>query len=69
MTGAELLAGVPSATRPRTRVAFIIYGLAPAGPELRLLEFARQFPATTEMHVCVIGDDLTLLEEDRKSVV
>ncbi|HEY7567609.1 MAG TPA: glycosyltransferase family 4 protein [Gemmatimonadaceae bacterium] len=50
-----------------TRVLFIIYGLAPAGPELRLLEFARHFPATTEVHLCVIGDDLTLLEEFRKT--
>lgn len=69
MPGAELLAGAPAATRPRTRVLFIIYGLAPAGPELRLLEFARHFPATTEVHICVIGDDLTLLEEFRKTGV
>lgn len=67
MTGAELLAGAPAATRPRTRVLFIIYGLAPAGPELRLLEFARHFPASTEVHICVIGDDLTLLEEFRST--
>jgi len=65
--GADLLAGAPAATRPPTRVLFIIYGLAPAGPELRLLEFARHFPATTEVHLCVIGDDLTLLEEFRKT--
>jgi glycosyltransferase involved in cell wall biosynthesis len=32
-----------------------------------LLEFARHFPATTEVHLCVIGDDLTLLEEFRKT--
>ncbi len=67
MTGAEPLAGVAAATRPPTRVLFIIYGLTPAGLELRLLEFARHFPATTAVHVCVIGDDLTLLEEFRKT--
>lgn len=32
-----------------------------------MLEFARHFPATTEVHLCVIGDDLTLLEEFRKT--
>ncbi|MGH7695356.1 MAG: hypothetical protein ACRENH_10255, partial [Gemmatimonadaceae bacterium] len=67
MPAAELLANASAATRPPTRVLFIIYGLAPAGPELRLLEFARRFPATTEVHLCVIGDDLTLLEEFRKT--
>lgn len=50
-----------------TRVLFIIYGLQPAGPELRILEFARGFPATTEVHVCVVGDDLTMLDEFRKT--
>lgn len=67
LTGAELLAGVPAAVRPPTRVLFIIYGLTPAGPELRLVEFARHFPASTEVHICVIGDDLTLLDELRKT--
>jgi glycosyltransferase involved in cell wall biosynthesis len=46
---------------------FVIYGLAPAGPELRLLDFARQFPGTIDVHVCVIGDDLTLLPEFQKT--
>lgn len=32
-----------------------------------MLEFARHFPATTEVHLCVTGDDLTLLEEFRKT--
>jgi glycosyltransferase involved in cell wall biosynthesis len=67
LTRAEFLPGSRAATRPPTRVLFIIYGLAPAGPELRLLEFSRQFPATIEVHICVIGDDLTLLEELRKT--
>lgn len=66
MSGIELLASVPPATRPHTKVLFIIYGLGPAGPELRLLEFARHFPTTIEVHICVIGDDLTLLEQFRK---
>ncbi|MGH7949843.1 MAG: glycosyltransferase, partial [Candidatus Binataceae bacterium] len=67
MPGPELLAGVPAATRPPTRVLFIIYGLTPAGPELRLLEFARHFPTEAEVHICVIGDDLTLTDELRKT--
>jgi glycosyltransferase involved in cell wall biosynthesis len=49
-------------------VLFVIYGLAPAGPELRLLEFARAFPSVTapiDTHICVVGDDLTLLDEFR----
>jgi glycosyltransferase involved in cell wall biosynthesis len=50
-----------------TRVLFIIYGLQPAGPELRILEFARGFPPHAEVHVCVVGDDLTMLPEFRKT--
>ncbi|MGH9411853.1 MAG: hypothetical protein ACRD1V_20655, partial [Vicinamibacterales bacterium] len=49
-----------------TSALFVIYGLAPAGPERRILEFARAFPDRADpidVHVCVIGDDLTLLEE------
>ena len=61
MAGAELPVGAPAETRPATKILFIIYGLAPAGPELRLLEFSRHFPATSEVHICVIGEDLTLL--------
>jgi glycosyltransferase involved in cell wall biosynthesis len=67
LPAAERLPGAPAATRLPTKVLFIICGLAPAGIELRLLEFARHFPATTEVHVCVIGDDLTLLTQLRKS--
>jgi glycosyltransferase involved in cell wall biosynthesis len=51
-------------------VMFVIYGLAPAGPELRLLEFARTFPERPDhidVHICVVGDDLTLLEEFQKT--
>jgi glycosyltransferase involved in cell wall biosynthesis len=49
---------------------FVIYGLAPAGPERRLLEFAREFPRgprPLDVHICVVGDDLTLLDEFRKT--
>jgi glycosyltransferase involved in cell wall biosynthesis len=53
--------GAPAAP---VRVLFVIYGLARAGPELRILELARHLPT---VHVCVIGDDLTLLEEYRKT--
>ena len=49
------------------RVLFVIYGLAPAGPELRLLDLARWLPPMTDVHICVVGDDLTLLEEFRKT--
>jgi glycosyltransferase involved in cell wall biosynthesis len=56
-----------SAAAAPTRVLFLIYGLQPAGPELRLLEFARHFPETIELHICVIGDDLTMLEEFQKT--
>lgn len=62
--------GVPSTTDfnhaanpTQTSVLFVIYGLEPAGPELRLLDFARLFPATTQVHICVIGNNLTLLNE------
>jgi glycosyltransferase involved in cell wall biosynthesis len=51
-------------------VMFVIYGLAPAGPELRLLELARTFPEGPDhidVHICVVGDDLTLLDEFRKT--
>lgn len=59
---------VEAARRPA--VMFIIYGLAPAGPERRLLEFARAFPSgprPLDVHICVVGDDLTLLDEFRKT--
>jgi glycosyltransferase involved in cell wall biosynthesis len=49
---------------------FVIYGLAPAGPERRLLEFSRAFPGATnplDVHICVVGDDLTLLDEFRRT--
>lgn len=52
----------------RTRVLFVIHGLARAGPELRLLDFALRFPESTDVHVCTVDDyDLTLLEELRKT--
>ena len=57
-------------TRRPPSVLFVIYGLAPAGPERRILEFARAFPdrpEPLEVHVCVIGDDLTLLEQFRQT--
>ncbi len=50
----------------RVGVMFVIYGLAPAGPERRLLDLARAFasrPERLDVHVCVVGDDLTLLDE------
>jgi len=54
----------------RLPVMFVIYGLAPAGPERRILEFARAFPSRPEsldVHVCVVGDDLTLLDEFQRT--
>jgi len=45
------------------KLLFIIYGLDLAGPELRLLEFARRFPPTVEMHVAVIGENMTMKAE------
>jgi glycosyltransferase involved in cell wall biosynthesis len=54
----------------RLAVMFVIYGLAPAGPERRILELARAFPSCPEsldVHVCVVGDDLTLLNEFRRT--
>lgn len=57
-------------TRPRTSVLFVIYGLAPAGPERRILEFARAFPNRRDpidVHICVVGDDLTLLDEFQRT--
>src|SRR3954470_16458887 len=53
-----------------TRVLFVIYGLAPAGPERRILDFARTFPdrpAPLDVHVCVVGDDLTLLDDFQRT--
>ena len=58
----------PSARR--TGVLFVIYGLAPAGPERRILDFARTFPHRPDpidVHVCVVGDDMTLFEEFQKT--
>jgi len=61
-------AQAPAPTAVRTRVLFVIHGLGRAGPELRLLDFARHFPESTDVHVCTIDDyDLTLLEELRKT--
>lgn len=65
MTAPEVASPPTPVTRPAPRVLFIIYGLEPAGPELRLLEFARGFPPHVDVHVCVIGDSLTLLDEFR----
>ncbi len=65
--------GVSDAVRTQSpasapvRVMFVIYGLARAGPELRILELARRFSQPTAVHVCVIGDDLTLLDEFRQT--
>lgn len=69
MTAAEAphLTNTAAHAAAPTRVLFIIYGLQPAGPELRILEFARGFPASAEVHVCVVGDDLTMLGEFRKT--
>lgn len=47
----------------RIAVLFVIYGLDLAGPELRLLEFARRFPDWFDVHVAVLGDIMTLLPE------
>jgi glycosyltransferase involved in cell wall biosynthesis len=67
--------GAHAADRPRAAakglpVMFVIYGLAPAGPERRILELARAFPSAPEpldVHICVVGDDLTLLDEFRRT--
>jgi len=59
----------PSGAAPLP-VMFVIYGLAPAGPERRILELARAFRFQQEpldVHVCVVGDDLTLLEEFQRT--
>jgi len=51
-------------------VLFVIYGLAPAGPERRILDFARTFPdgpTPLDVHICVVGDDLTLLDEFQRT--
>jgi glycosyltransferase involved in cell wall biosynthesis len=44
-------------------VLYLIHGIGRAGPELRLLELARRFPAHIRMHVAVVGHDLTLRPE------
>jgi glycosyltransferase involved in cell wall biosynthesis len=51
----------------KVRVMFVIYGLAVAGPELRILHFARNFPDDADIHVCVTGTDMALLEEFRST--
>lgn len=51
-------------------VMFVIYGLAPAGPERRILELTRAFhsgPDALDVHICVVGDDLTLLDEFQRA--
>ena len=44
---------------------FIIYGLGFGGPELRLLDLARGLGTSMEVHVCVLGERLELLDELR----
>jgi glycosyltransferase involved in cell wall biosynthesis len=44
---------------------FLIGGLELAGPELRLLAFARGFPVDVEVHVVVLGHLVPLLDEFR----
>jgi glycosyltransferase involved in cell wall biosynthesis len=55
-----------SATRTspaQSRLLFLINTLDPAGPELRLLDFARGFPKTTAVHICALTDRVALLHE------
>jgi glycosyltransferase involved in cell wall biosynthesis len=54
-------------TSAATAILFVIHGLGRAGPELRMLDFARGFPEGLEVHVCSIGDDLTLLNDLKKT--
>jgi len=60
----------PPAAAKKLSVMFVIYGLAPAGPERRILDLAGAFPFGPEpldVHICVVGDDLTLLDEFRRT--
>jgi glycosyltransferase involved in cell wall biosynthesis len=60
----------PEPNAQRLGVMFLIYGLAPAGPERRILDLARSFPSldrTLDVHICVVGDDMTLLDEFQRT--
>lgn len=51
---------------PKTiNVLFLIYDLERGGPELRLLDFAKYFPESINMHICVTSEKLTLLGKFR----
>ena len=45
------------------RILFIIYDLERGGPELRLLDFCRNFPKELEIYICVLSNNLSMWEE------
>lgn len=49
------------------KIMFNIYGLDRGGPEMRLLDFAMNFPSELELHICVTSNNLSLLGEFSKS--
>jgi glycosyltransferase involved in cell wall biosynthesis len=55
------------AARPveRRSVLFLVPDLEVAGPELRLLDFAKLFPSSIDVHVCALTDGGALLEDMR----
>ena len=44
-------------------ILFLIYDLERGGPELRLLDFQKNFPANLRMYICVTSKNLSLLPE------
>jgi glycosyltransferase involved in cell wall biosynthesis len=55
-----------SAVKPK-KIMFNIYGLERGGPEMRLLDFAMNFPPDLEVHICVTSNNLSLLSDFQKS--
>ena len=44
-------------------ILFFIHDLERGGPELRLLNFARYFPKSLNIHICVMSEDLLLFDQ------
>ena len=51
------------------KILFIIYDLERGGPEMRLLDFVRNFPKDIKIHICVTSKNLSLLREFQKTDV
>ena len=55
-----------SPVKPK-KIMFNIYDLERGGPEMRLLDFAMNFPQELEVHICVTSNHVSLLSDFQKS--